>query len=107
MSDVLIGIREQFTPDQIDGPFTIYRLEDTPQDNQVRLYITEADEDGKQACIMYTYEPQSAGVVRQLEVPARCIFVDGYLVVLEQEAQAQQEAQDLRMYYKDTPPYDV
>ncbi len=96
-----------FTPDQIDGPFTIYRVDDAPQDNQVRLYITEAAEEGEQECIIYTYVPESAGVVRQLEVPARCLFVDGYLVVLEQEAEAQQEAEDLRTYYKDTPPYDV
>ena len=99
--------RHHFTPDEIDGPFTIYRVDDAPQDNQVRLYITEADEDGEQECIIYNYVPASAGVVRQLEVPARCIFEDGYLVVLEQEAEAEQEAEDLRTYYKNTPPYDI
>ncbi len=98
--------RHLFTPDQIDGPFTIYRVDDAPQDNQVLLYISEAAEDGEQACIIYNYVPASAGVVRQLEVPARCTFVDGYLVVLEQEAEAEQEAEDLRTSYKDTPPYD-
>ncbi len=99
--------RHHFTPDEIDGPFTIYRVDDAPQDKQARLYITEADEDGEQACIIYNYVPESAGVVRQLEVPARCLFVDGYLVVLEQEAEAEQEAKDLRTYYEDTPSYDV
>ena len=99
--------RHQFTPGEIDGPFTIYRVDDAPQDNQACLYITEADEDGEQECIIYNYVPKSAGVVRQLEVPARCIFVDGYLEVLEQEAEAEQEVEILRAYYKDTPPYDV
>ncbi len=99
--------RHYFTPDEIDGPFTIYRVDDVPQDNQARLYITEADEDGEQECIIYNYVPESAGVVRQLEVPARCTFVDGYLLVLEQEAEAEQEAEDLRTYYEDTPSYDV
>ncbi len=73
----------RITPNQVSGEFTVTKVIDLPEDDYCYLFAQVGDQE---RCIVYDYPLAASGPVRQMQLPARCKFAEGYLIVLSQAA---------------------